>query len=74
MNIEIRCNKCSRLLTILYTSMVPGMDAMRMDVTSCGSADCANCTDCEDAELLEKAKQEITELTLKLLKKGQPQE
>lgn len=66
MDIEIRCNSCSKPLAVLNKSLVPGMDALRLEVAPCGSKSCTNCVDCEDMDLLKEVQAELKELKTKL--------
>lgn len=66
MDIEIRCNSCSKDLAILNETIVPGTNTLRLEVAPCKSKGCTNCVDCEDMELLKEVQAELKELKEKV--------
>ena len=66
MDIEIRCNSCSKNLAILNETIVPGTNTLRLDVAPCKSKGCTNCIHCEDMDLLKKVQEELAVAKRKL--------
>ena len=69
MNIEIRCNSCSKDLVVLDEALVPGVDTLRLEVAPCGTVDCNNCGGCEDAAIAQALREKIVRLENELKRK-----